>query len=100
MSSRDKLKANLKSKSATARRKADALMAEDLALVQCLSKDALEAIRIEISDQFVYDELIEIIEEATKKNVAVAEFQDRLEEAGVTTKDIFKEVVGIAKAII
>lgn len=100
MSSRSRLKSSLKSKSAGARRKADAQFAEDLVLIMALSKEAIDAVRIEVSDQYVYDELIKIVEEATEKNLDVAEFQDRLEEAGGTAKDIFKEIVGIVKAII
>ncbi len=98
MTAKDDMKAKLAQKSAESKVRADALLADEYEILKQATRSDLEALRPQIADQALYDQLIALVEEATGKNMDLALLQERLKTLGSGAVQLSKEVVKLLKA--
>jgi len=75
----------------------DALLLEEFNSLKCATRKDLDALRPKVSDPAIYDKIIPIIADATQNNLALAEFQQRLEKLGADAVKVGKEVIKLLK---
>lgn len=98
MTAKDDMKAKLAQKSAESKVRTDALLADEYEILRKATMSDLEALRPQIADQALYDQLITLVEEATGKNMDLALLQQRLKTLGSGAFQLSKEVVRLLKA--
>lgn len=98
MTAKDDLKEKLKQKSKESAARADALLADELDALKRATNTDLEALRPKITDQTAYDQLIAVVEEASRKNMDLAMLEQRLKSLGSNVVQIAKEVAILLKA--
>jgi hypothetical protein len=97
MTTKKDLKAKLRKKSADSAARADALLIEELNSLREMTRTDLETLRPKITDQKAYDELIAVVEEASRKNMDLALLQQRLVKLGSNVVQVGKEVLRLLK---
>jgi len=75
----------------------DALLLEEFNSLKRATRKDLDTLRPKISDPVLYDKIIPIIADATQNNLALAEFQQRLEKLGTDAVKVGKEVIKLFK---
>ena len=98
MGAKDDLKEKLKKISKKSAEKADALLAEELDALRRATNTDLEALRPKVTDQAAYDQLIAVVEEASRKNMDLAMLEQRLKSLGSSVVSVAKEVAILLKA--
>lgn len=87
------LKDDLRKASMESAAETDALLLNEYtALIKLTSAD-FDKLRPQINDQDLYDKLISAVEEATNNNLALAEFQKRLETLGEGAVQLGKDII-------
>jgi hypothetical protein len=71
----------------------NALLAGEYNALKKATRKDLDALRPKVSDPALYEKILPIILEATQNNMALAEFQQRLECLGAGAVKFGKEVV-------
>jgi hypothetical protein len=64
-----------------------------------LSRDDIDAITPDGADLAVYDQLIEVVKGASRKNISQAQLRARIRELGDVAVTIAKRVGGLAKLL-
>lgn len=64
-----------------------------------LSREDIDAISPDTTDLEVYSQLLEIVKDASRRNLAQAELKRRIEELGETAVRIATKVSGLAKLL-
>lgn len=98
MTAKDDLKEKLKQKSKESAARADALLADELDALKRATNTDLEALRPKITEQAAYDQLIAVVEEASRKNMDLAMLEQRLKSLGSNVVQVAKEVAILLKA--
>jgi hypothetical protein len=70
--------------------------AEEISGLLGLSREEIDAITPDATDLATYDLLIEVVKDASKKNLSQAELKARLKELGGVALDIAKKVGPLA----
>jgi hypothetical protein len=65
-----------------------------------LSRAEIDAISPDTTDLEVYSQLLEVVKDASRRNLAQAELKGRIEELGDTAVRIATKVAGLAKLFV
>lgn len=82
MSNSQDFKQQLREMAAASSRQADDILDEELQTLLSMTRDQLDELRPQVTDEETYNRLIEIVEEATRNNEQIAQFKARLMQGG------------------
>lgn len=95
----EEFKRKLREKMAENRQAFEGEYGEQLTDLMGLSKSQVDAITADTTDMQVYDQLITVVKEASRVNLAQAELKQRIEELGAVAVEIAKKVPSLAALI-
>lgn len=87
------LKDDLRKASMESVAETDALLSNEYTVLMKLTAADYDKLRPKISDKDLYDKLIAAIQEATNDNLALSEFQERLEALGEGAVQLGKDII-------
>jgi len=96
----EEFKRRLREKMAENRQAFEGLYKDELNGLMGLSRAEIDAITPDLTDMEIYDQLITVVKEASRMNLAQAELKSRIEELGEVAVAIARKVPTLAALFI
>lgn len=96
----DAFETSLKAKLKEGRQAFKGKYKRELGKLEGLSREEINAITPDITDLKKYDELITVVKEASRVNLAQADLKRQIEKLGATAIQIAKEIPSFAKLFV
>jgi hypothetical protein len=97
---REEFERRLREKMAENREAFEGQYADEINALMGLSREEIDLITPDVTDLEVYDQLLTVVKEASRVNMATAELKTRIEDLGSIAVEIAKKVPSFAAMLV